>query len=225
MLCLADHLDFRRFFRFARAAAITSSTFAGSTCTSLRIKFLNAVNPLMNFSAMSKILCQSHESSIVYAADLHRPADAMEHKPCCRLPHSERSRKFMTADAGFEICDCPDRDKPLNQTEFRVFKNRTDLVRKLLSTLCIFALHHVATGNLADLFSATLRADRLSARPAKFLHILIADGRIGKVADNVKESVRCVHVSGSIFYILHGVRDRRRRSCRRSRSRRRQASP
>ena len=92
-------------------------------------------------------------SSLAAALTLQRKADALEHKPCGLLANSGRPRNLVTANTILAVRKHPHCEKPLVERDWRIFKNRTDLDRKLCLRMPCLALPHAPRRNKRNILA------------------------------------------------------------------------
>src|ERR1041385_3954623 len=109
--------------------------------------------------------------------------DAMQHEPSGFLSDAQSAMNFIGANAILAANEQPHCGKPFLKRNRGIFKDGSDLQRKLLLGMVAIAAVHTRFLKVANFFRAAIRAAHFSVRPANRNHELTAVFVVGKELD------------------------------------------
>jgi hypothetical protein len=125
---------------------------------------------------------------------LHRKADSVEHEPCGLLSDAKSAGHFVRTHAILAVGNHPHCDKPLIERQCRIFKDGSNLHRKLTMSMDALALPFPLILKEYCIFTATCRASHFAIRPAHFDHEGKAIIGICEVNDGLLKCLWLVHI-------------------------------
>src|SRR6266542_556240 len=145
-----------------------------------------------SLSADVGFVCFNVARELANDSFLHRKTDALQHEPRRLLSNTQTTVKLIRANSILAVSGQPHCRKPFVETDRRIFKDRSDLHRKLLFRMRVLALPQFRVFKKRHFLGATMRTLH-ATRPAQSDKKLQTHIGVREISDSFKKRFRCFH--------------------------------
>src|SRR6266849_3319264 len=145
-----------------------------------------------SFGADVGFVCFTSALHFREAALLHSEPDALQHEPRGVLSYSDITRDLVGTDSILAVSSEPHCRKPLVQSNWRIFKDRSNFNGKFLPRMVRLALPQFCVGKERH-FTRTASRTHNTGSPANVFKEVVASLGIAEISNRLQEGFMCVH--------------------------------